>query len=231
MAMVPPWLYYFAALSMLCVAGYSSFLLGMVAWSRRAAGWDVHVSHLAMGVAMAGMFVGGWSFGPSGMWEAVFAVLGIWFAVGTIRSLLDSGFHVPHTAIHAVMSLAMLLMYWFPMTRGQDAPPMSMSMSGSASTTGRLDPGVAFVVAALLLAYAVFTLASPNKGRSVYGSHLALATQAAAPVAGRYSLEARLPGTVSSVDGFEGVASRPWLLDVAHVVMTVGMGFMLVLML
>jgi Domain of unknown function (DUF5134) len=233
MPLMPSWLYYLLAIAMLSIAAYSLVLLALAALSRRTPGWDVHVSHVAMGVAMAGMFVNGWSFGPSTIWEITFAALLIWFVVSTSQSLLEYGVHLPHTAIHGVMSLAMLLMYWFPM----GSSPNSMSMSMSSSTGGRVDPGLAFVIASLLLIYAVFTLASPSKGQSVYGSHLALSVSDessvalnSGPVLGS-SLKTLLPGTVSSAGGFEGTISRPLFLDVAHVVMTVAMGFMLILML
>jgi len=233
MAMEPSWLYYLFAVLMLCVAGYSSVLLAMAGLSRRPAGWDVELSHLVMGVAMAGMFVAGWSFGPSAMWEAFFGALLIWFVVQCGRSLLAYGAHLPHTAVHALMSLAMLLMYWFPMGASQGS--MSMSMSSSAAGP-RVDPGLALVIAFLLFVSAVFTLASNRKGGSVYGTHLAVVA-AGGPMTTQVgdtadvSGEVGLAGTTSAAGGLEGFVSRPSLLDGAHVVMCVAMGFMLILML
>lgn len=180
-----------------------------------------------MGVAMASMFVGSWSFGPSAMWEVLFGAMLVWFVVRSGHSVLTYGPHLPHTAVHALMSFAMLLMYWFPMDGAH-------SMASSAGA--RVDPGLAFVVAFLLLVSAVFTLASDRKGGSVYGTHLAVAAtgdRAAAVIGDQESASADgvLAGTTSAAGGLEGLVSRPWLLDGSHVVMCVAMGFMLILML
>ena len=64
--------------------------------SHRPAGRDVEISHIFMGVAMAGMFVGQWAFGRSAVWEIIFGALLIWFLVETIQSLRTYGLHLPH---------------------------------------------------------------------------------------------------------------------------------------
>jgi hypothetical protein len=43
--------------------------------------YDADVMHILMGVAMAGMFASSLSFLSAGVWEAVFAVSGVWFVV------------------------------------------------------------------------------------------------------------------------------------------------------
>ena len=101
-------------------------------------------------------------------------------------------------------------------------------MSMSASTTGpKLDPGVAFVVAFILFASAIFTLASPNKGASHFGSH----APAYALVGAAGSDAQRFPrrGTGAAVV-LDEIVATPWLVDVSHVVMCIAMGFMLLLM-
>lgn len=230
--MLPTWLYYLFGVLMCCVAGYSTLLLAMAARSRRFVGWDVELSHLLMGVAMAGMFVSGWSFGPSAMWELFFGALLVWFVLRAGRSVLAYGVHLPHTAVHALMSLAMLIMYWFPMGAQQQSVSMSMSSSAIAP---RADPGLLLVIAFVLLVSAVFTLASERKGAAVYGTHVALTANGGAtlsPVDGRAApCEASLAGTMSSAEGLEGLVSSPWLLDATHAVMCVAMGFLLILML
>ncbi len=35
---------------------------------------------------MAGMFVADWAFGPSAIWELIFAALLVWFSVRSIQS-------------------------------------------------------------------------------------------------------------------------------------------------
>jgi hypothetical protein len=220
----PSWLYYLFGGLMLAVAAYCLILLALGAATNRPAGRDVEISHVFMGVAMAGMFVGPWSFGRRAGWEVIFAVLMIWFLVATVQSIQRWGLHLPHALIHAVMNFSMLLMYWFPMS-GSSASG-AMSMSGSPSGP-RLDGGLAFVVAFILLASAIFTLASPVKGRSHFGSHApAYALQGAEAVLRR---PARDGASGALVEMDEAVAA-PWLVDVSHMVMCIAMAFMLMLL-
>jgi hypothetical protein len=216
----PSWLYYLFGVLMLAVAAYCFTLLVLSVATNRPAGRDVEISHIFMGVAMAGMFVGQWAFGRSAVWEIIFGALLIWFLVESIQSVRAYGLHLPHALIHAVMNFAMLLMYWFPMGSSTEA------MSMSASTTGpKLDSGVAFVVAFILFASAIFTLASPNKGASHFGSH----APAYAMVGGPESdgPEVQTEGGALLVDD---IVATPWLVDLSHVVMCIAMGFMLLLM-
>ena len=219
----PSWLYYLFGVLMLAVAAYCLALLILSVTTNRPAGRDVEISHIFMGVAMAGMFVGQWAFGRSAVWEIIFGVLLVWFVVQSIQSVRLYGLHLPHALIHAVMNFAMLLMYWFPM--GATSGAMSMS---DATSGPKLDSGVAFVVAFILLASAVFTLASPNKGASHFGSHAP--AWALASTAGSGPEGSSAGGTTTSLLRVEGVVATPWLVDVSHVVMCVGMGFMLLLM-
>jgi hypothetical protein len=161
----PSGLYYLFGALMLAVAAYSVALLILQLASDRRSGWDVDVAHILMGVSMAGMFVTQWAFGPSAMWEFVFAVLLTWFVGRSVQSVMRHGRHLPHETIHAVMSLAMLLMY-----RSAAGSTASRSMSMS-TTAARVDPVLAFVLAVTVLASAVFTLASPVKGVSHHGRH------------------------------------------------------------
>jgi len=219
----PAYLYYLFAVAMLAVAAYSLALLVVSVAFRRPSGWDVDVAHLAMGLSMAGMFITDWAFGPNAMWQLIFLVLLVWFVVRSIQAMQLFGLHLSHYLIHAAMSFAMLLMYWFPDEPGhRAAPAMSMSMAAGGA---RIEPGLSFLLAFLFFASAIFTLASPDKGASHHGTHhRALALSGAAG------------GTVDTrpepapLTGAAGVIATPWLEDAAHVVMCVGMGFMLILM-
>ena len=231
---VPPSLYYLFGALMFAVAAYCLTLLVLGAVTRRPAGRDVEISHLVMGVAMAGMFVGAWSFGPNAFWETAFALLAVWFAVACIQSLQRYGLHLPHALVHAVMDVAMLLMYWFP--RGASSPSGSMSM-GAAAGGGRLDPGVALLLAFTLCASAVFTLASPLKGRTHFGSHAPVYALGGAtgsvrpcPGPGPGRDRGRGRGTLPPAVVLEQVVATPWLVDVSHVVMCVAMAFLLILL-
>ena len=219
MVPAPAWLYYLLGVLLFVVAAYSGVVLAVSAPAHRRAGRDVELSHVAMGLAMAGMFVPAWSFGPSLVWELVFGSLLVWFVARTVHSVRRHGLHVPHYAVHAVMSLAMLLMYWFP--RGATLGAMAMA---PATSGPRMDPGLAFVLAFVLFGSAVFTVASPDRGATHYGTH----GDEAPPPAEVPSDEASAPVAVAVE--VEGVIGSPGLLDASHVVMCVAMGFMLILM-
>jgi hypothetical protein len=222
----PSWLYYLFGVLMLAVAGYGSALLLVSVPTRQVSGRDVDIAHIFMGVSMAGMFVAHWAFGPSGFWELVFAILLVWFLVRSLQSIQRFGLHLPHEGIHAAMSFAMLLMYWYPMG---SAPGSSMEMAMSASSSAtKLDPGLGLLLAMMFFASAIFTLASPVKGASHHGRHspaLAVSGVRGAGEADSAGGEAR------SIGRAETLVATPWLEDASHVVMCVGMGFMLILML
>ena len=122
------------------------------------------------------------------------------------------------------MNFTMLLMYWFPMGA---SPSGSMSMS-AASSGGSWTPGSPSLLALILCASAVFTLASPVKGRTHFGSHAP--AYAVSGSVGRQPRSGLSNGVVTPVIALEEAVATPWLVDVSHVVMCVGMAFMLVLM-
>jgi len=230
----PSWLYYLFAIAMLAVSGYGVALFSLSFRLGDHGGRDVDVAHLCMGVAMAGMFVPHWGFWPSWLWEAAFFVLMIWFAFRSAQSLQQFGLHVPHESVHATMSLAMLLMYLFP--RGPSPAGMSMPMSGSSH--GFLDPGVGLVLAIMFLSSAIFTLASPYKGASHHGSHrrvraraLVLASTSALDGAEEAMESAGGDEEAQGLSRQLATIASPRIEDLSHVVMCLGMGFMLVLML
>ena len=219
----PAWLYYLFGVLMLAIAGYCLVLLMLSIVTRRPSGRDVEISHIFMGIAMAGMFVADWAFGSNLVWELIFSLLFVWFLVEAFQSIRRYGPHLPHALIHAVMSFAMLLMYWFPMTSSA-----SGAMSMTEMTGHRLDSGVAFLLAFGLFASAVFTLASPNKGASHFGSHAP--AFAIVGAGGERPEEDPQPVETSGMLALEHTVAAPWLVDMSHVVMCIAMGFMLLLM-
>ena len=202
-------------------------------------GWDVDIAHVCRGVAMAGMFITEWAFGPAWAWELTFFVLMIWFVARSIQSLQEFGLHLPHYAIHALMSFAMLMMYVFP---GATSGGSSMSMGMAAGNGARLDPGLALLLAFAFFASAVFTLASPRKGTVHHGSHVAegsLVGAADGPAEGRSAPAGATTATAVAIDtrtadgevsAFDHLVATPWLEDASHVAMCVAMGLMLLLM-
>jgi hypothetical protein len=222
----PAWLYYLFGALMLVVAGYCFVLLVLSVATHRPAGRDVDISHTLMGIAMAGMFVPSWAFGPRALWELAFAVLLVWFAVRSMQSIQRFGLHVPHALVHAVMSFAMILMYWFPAGLVSGSGSMDMSMAGRPDGA-HLDAGLGLLLALVFLGSAIFTLASPNKGASHHGTHLPAYAMSAAGTGSPASPHGGPDGTTGEV---EAMVAIPWLEDLSHVVMCIGMAFMLILM-
>jgi hypothetical protein len=116
------------------------------------------------------------------------------------------------------------LMYAFP--RGANGSMAGMSMSTSPGS--RLDPGLSFLLAVVILASAIFTLASANKGASHHGSYPPVFALGGGGEGGGPE-DGQRQGW-SSARGIEGLITSPWLEDASHVAMCVGMGFLLILM-
>ena len=223
----PSWLYYLLAVAMLAVAAYSVGLLGLSLKASDHVGRDIDVAHLLMGIAMAGMFVAHWAFWPPWFWEGAFFALTVWFVVRSVRSVQQYGVHVPHEGIHAVMSLAMILMYLYPM--GATGAAMSM-MGSSPSAHGILDPGLGLLLAVTFFGSAIFTLGSSHKGSSHHGTHRRHVSAYATVGAPASMAETPVDVHPPAHRGF-GILTTPALEDLSHVAMCVGMGFMLILML
>ena len=101
-------------------------------------------------------------------------------------------------------------------------------MSMASSSSARIDPGLSLLLAFVFFASAIFTLASPIKGASHHGKHSRDYAMSAA-VGGTVGTSSG-PAPASAARGVLGFIAAPWLEDASHVVMCVGMGFMLILM-
>jgi hypothetical protein len=225
MTMNPSWLYYLFGVLILVVAAYCLVSLIVEVAARQSSGWDVDLAHTFMGVSMSGQVVARWAFGPKAMWEMVFAVLLIWFVLRTLRSERRYGPHLSHFVVHAAMSLAMLLMYWFPVQA------IGRTLAGSMSPLTRaskLDPALALVLALSFLSSAVFTLGSSNRGRSHHGTHVAPSTLSAAAEP-RTMQRNNEPGIIRP-GGVRGFVAEPRLEDASHAVLCVLMAFLLIVM-
>jgi hypothetical protein len=97
-----------------------------------------------------------------------------------------------------------------------------MSMTTSAAGD-RMDPGLAFLLAFVLFGSAIFTIASPNKGASHFGTHCG--GRVRVPASDGHIGE-DLPATTR----VDALLATPSLVDASHVVMSIGMGLMLILM-
>lgn len=145
----PGWLSGTFAALMLTVAAYCAGRLMIARRRRRPTELDTDLSHVLMGLAMAGMLVTGLRTLPGTLWEGVFAAGAAWFGGQTLRARRGtaasqasqaSPWRCPQPGPHAVECAAMLYMFLAvpatPAVKG-------VSMAGHAS---------AFSVLALLMA-------------------------------------------------------------------------------
>jgi hypothetical protein len=161
---VPAWLLDIFAAVMLLVAAVSAARL-VIAWRagrRSDPDADIDVSHLLMGLAMAGTLVASLTTLPSGGWEVIFAALTLWFAYRVAREYrsgrglraLVSEHHAPHL-LHSAAMLYMFLALRLP--AGQASSTAMPAMPGMSAAGLRL-PTLALLFAFLLCAYVVADL-------------------------------------------------------------------------
>jgi hypothetical protein len=180
---VPAWLLDIFAAVMLVVAAVSAARLA-IAWRagrRSDPDADIDVSHLLMGLAMAGTLTASLSTLPSGGWEVIFGALTAWFAYRVAREYRGRGLRAlvsEHHAPHLLHSAAML--YMFLALRGSAShagAPARPAMPGMSAAGLRL-PTLALLFAFLLCAYVVADL---DRVPPPALARLHLATSAPAP--------------------------------------------------
>jgi Domain of unknown function (DUF5134) len=130
---------------------------------------DADGLHVAMGVAMAGMFEPRLSPVPGTVWLAAFAVAGAWFGWHAIRGRGSAGsLQCSHPAPHAVECAAMIYML-LPADLAGRGPGMTMpGMANAQRSAG--NPMIAFILAVFMLGYLVWTadqLAAMSRARRV----------------------------------------------------------------
>jgi hypothetical protein len=160
--MTPAWIRDIFAALMLVVAAVSvARLVAVRPWRRGAAIKDTDVSHLLMGIAMAGMLASSLTTLSSGGWEVIFGLLAAWFGYRVVRDARANGVRAlagGHCAPHLVHSGAML--YMFLALAAPAAGGGMAGMGGSpGSAMGTLEyPTLAFVFALILAGYTVWDL-------------------------------------------------------------------------
>jgi hypothetical protein len=191
---VPAWLLDSFAGVMLVVAAVSAARLAITwqAGSRRPdPDADIDLSHLLMGIAMAGTLAASLSTLPSRAWEFIFAALTMWFAYRVTREYragrglraLVSEHHAPHLLHSAAM------LYMFLALRLASGHAGSSAMAGMTAAGGqalRL-PTLALLFAFLLCGYVVADLdrlPAPRWLHSTTTPALAFAGPAALATAG-----------------------------------------------
>jgi hypothetical protein len=162
MMSIPSWLLDVFAVVMLLVAAVSAVQLAAGYPSRWAhVDADITVSHLLMGIAMAGMLVTSLQTLPTMAWEVIFAILMVWFAWSAwwrTRGAGLGGLAGGHYAPHLVHSVAMLYMYLaLAMPAGGNSGMGGMNGMGGTGGSGGMGtlrlPVIAFVFTLLLAGY------------------------------------------------------------------------------
>ena len=249
------WILEILAVVMLLVAEVSAGqLVTARAWTRRGGtGADIAVSHLLMGVAMAGILVPGLTALPITVWEGVFALMTAWFVWCLWRESRRRGtadMADGHYAPHLVHSVAML--YTFAALAGQSVEGSGMStgtdgMSGMAGgssggmpTPHASTPGLIFAL--LLIALTVYEVDRPAGvdgyfhvvGRRFAPAGSALAAAAAGPVDLRQPTQASPAQTVPWADPAPYAAERlllsPAMVKICQVAIGLTMAFILIVM-
>jgi hypothetical protein len=160
--MPPAWILdIFAALMLVVAAVSAARLVAVRPWRRGAVITDTDISHLLMGLAMAGMLASSLATFPNTVWEAVFGVLTAWFAYRVVRDARASGVRAlagGHCAPHLVHSGAMLYMF-LALTGSAMSGGSGMGGMGGGSAMQTLRyPTLAFVFALVLIGYTVWDL-------------------------------------------------------------------------
>jgi hypothetical protein len=251
--MTPAWILDILAALMLVVAAVSAARLGLARpWQKGAVVTDTDVSHLFMGIAMAGMLASSLTTLPNGAWEVIFALLTAWFGHRVVRDARPNGVRAlagGHCAPHLAHSAAML--YMFLAVAGPASGGSGMG-GGSAMQTLRY-PTLAFVFALILVGYTIWDIDQlSGKRYSRVGASLSLAgvtaggrpalagaepgTLAAGAVASAASARTAETGTAQTVGAVTTPAGRvPWLLSAGttvgcRIAMGATMAFMLLIM-
>jgi hypothetical protein len=156
--MTPDWILdIFAALMLVVAAVSAARLVAARPWRPGAVVTDTDISHLLMGVAMAGMLASSLTTLPNGAWVAVFAVLAVWFGYRVVRDYQASrtrALAVGHCAPHLVHSAAMVYMF-----AAITSPAAGGGGMGGMSGMSTLHiPTLAFVFALILVGYTIWDL-------------------------------------------------------------------------
>jgi Domain of unknown function (DUF5134) len=219
--MTPAWILGVFAAVMLVVAAVSAArLVAARPWRRGAVVTDTDISHLLMGVAMAGMLAPGLGTLSSGAWAAVFGVLAVWFGYRVARDYRASGARAlaaGHCAPHLMHSAAMV--YMFLAISAPAAGGSGMSGLGGTSATSTLQvPTLAFVFALILSGYAILDL---DQLSSLRRGLLAATAGTARPA---------LVAALAGIPGPKAVIDSPGTVVGCRIAMGVTMVLMLILM-
>jgi hypothetical protein len=241
----PSWLAVAFAAVMIIIAAYSAGRLVAVYRHGLAIEADTDGLHALMGTAMAGMLAPQLSLLPSRAWAVVFGAGAAWFAACAFRARRPSRFSwrcrfpVPHLIECAAM-LYMLL----SVPGARHGPDMTMPGMGTSSGAPAAFPALAVILALFLVGYILWTtdhLAALARAKSqpawpaTARQPRALVTVPAASRPGHAPGTPSAPASSDAGPGDEDPAPRrmlaPKLGACSKIMMSVTMGYMLILML
>jgi hypothetical protein len=191
----------------------------------RSIHYDVNISHVLMGAAMAGVLAPALNVIPNGVWEVVFSFLAIWFLGKSLRFVSQHGIggtddlhahRISHYLTHLVMACAMLYMY----LAGAPSAIGGASESAMTSVTGGTANfvGLPLFFVLVLFGSAIWQLDALNRYSPARASVMATAA-----------------GPASGVLVSPQIEQPRWLaprLEMGcHIAMCITMGYMLILML
>jgi hypothetical protein len=226
--MTPTWILDIFAAVMLVVAALSAArLVTARPWRSGAVVTDTDISHLLMGIAMAGVLAPGLATLPDGAWAAVFSAATAWFGYRVVRGYRASGTRAlaaGHCAPHLVHSAAMVYMFLAITVPAAGGTGMA-GMGGMGGMSTLRVPTLALVFALLLAGYTIWDLdllSSLRRGLAAGAAGAAAPAFAGAP--------AGIPGSDTGAGGRSGPV--PVLDSVGTVVgCRVAMGVTMALML
>jgi len=198
--MTPAWILDILAALMLVVAAVSAARLGLARpWQKGAVVTDTDVSHLFMGIAMAGMLASSLTTLSNGAWDLIFALFTVWFGYRVVRDARSDGVRAlagGHCAPHLVHSAAMLYMFAALAGPASGGSGMAGMGGGSAMQTLRY-PTVAFVFALILVGYTIWDL-DQLSGKRYSRARASLSLAGAPAAAGVAALAGAEPGTMAA---------------------------------
>jgi hypothetical protein len=176
----PSWLAGVFAAVMIMVAAYSAGRLAVSRLGGRVTEADADGLHVVMGVAMAGMLVPRLNVLPAGVWAAVFAAAAAWFGWRAIippRLRAAGGSQCRFPVPHLIECLAMLVMLLPVRSTRPGGTGMAMAgMAAPAGLAGRL-PAVVVILVLFMIGYIIWTtdrlasLVRAGHGAARYGGN------------------------------------------------------------
>ena len=243
----PSWLAGAFAAVMIATAAYSAGRLAISRLRGQATELDADALHAVMGVAMAGMLMPQLTVLPGSAWAAVFGIAAAWFGWHAIRTKGTAApgssrcrYPVPHLIECAAMLYMLLPLYAPPPAHAGTGMAMA-GMSPAAGPAGSF-PALAVILALFMLGCIVWTTdrlatlaraetTAPDQDRNPHPQP-AGAIRAAASFRDAGSAPA---APVATITFYEERAARPMLAPklaaVGKLVMSITMGYMLILML